>query len=118
MQPIPSLLLATLLSTAIVLAWWRHRARRRHRAYARVLDAAENFEARLRIARAQIGQNDGDPVRDALQEMLRQRLWLQQHGASAELAALEAMRESIEQAQARIDRQLAQLALVRAGGGI
>jgi hypothetical protein len=117
-QPIPSLLLATLLATAIVLAWGRHRARRRHRAYARVLDAADTFEARLRIARAQIGQDDGDPVRDALQEMLRQRLWLQQHGASAELAALEAMRESIEQAQARIDRQLAQLALVRAGGGI
>ena len=116
MQPIPSLLLATLLATAIVLAW-RHRVRRRRRAYAHVLDAADTFEARLRIARAQIGQNGGDPVRDALQEMLRQRLWLQQHGASADVAALDAMRESIEQAQARIDRQLAQLALVRAGGG-
>lgn len=115
MQPIPSLLLATLLATVIVLAW-RHRVRRRHRAYARVLDAADTFEARLRIARAQIGQDGGDPVRDALQEMLRQRLWLQQHGARADAAALDAIRESIEQAQARIDRQLAQLALVRAGG--
>lgn len=116
MQPIPSLLLATLLATVIVLAW-RHRARRRHRAYARVLDAADTFEARLRVARARIGQKDGDPVRDALQEMLRQRLWLQQHGAGADVAALDALRDSIEQAQARIDRQLAQLALVRAGGG-
>lgn len=116
MQPITSLLLATVLATAIVLVW-RHRARRRHRAYARVLDAADTFEARLRIARAQIGQAGADPVRDALQEMLRQRLWLQQHGSSADIAALDAMRESIEQAQARIDRQLAQLALVRAGAG-
>ena len=115
MQPIPSLLLATLLSAAIVLAW-RHRVRRRQRAYARVLDAADTFEARLRVARAQIGQNHGDPVREALQEMLRQRLWLQQHGSSAHIAALDAVRESIEQAQARLDRQLAQLALVRAGG--
>ncbi|MDR7192749.1 hypothetical protein [Luteimonas terrae] len=116
MQPIPSLLLAIFIAAAIVLAW-RHRARRRHRAYARVLDAADTFEARLRIARTQIGSSSGDPVRDALQEMLRQRLWLQQHGSSADVAALDAMRESIEQAQARIDRQLAQLALVRAGDG-
>ncbi|MCD9008200.1 hypothetical protein LDO31_18555 [Luteimonas sp. XNQY3] len=116
MQPIPSLLLATLLAAAIVLAW-RHRVRRRHRAYARVLDAADTFEARLRIARAQLGQDDGDPVRDALQEMLRQRLWLQHNGSSADVAALDAMRESIEQVQARIDRQLARLARVRAGGG-
>lgn len=115
MQPIPSLLLATLVAAVIVLAL-RHRVRRRHRAYARVLDAADTFEARLRVARAQVGQDGGDPVRDALQEMLRQRLWLQEHGLSADVAALDAMRESIEQAQARIDRQLAQLALVRAGG--
>jgi len=113
-QPIPSLLLATLVATAIVLAW-RLRNRRRWHAYARVLDAADAFEARLRVVRRQIGQDDGDPVRDALQEMLRQRLWLQQHGAGADIAALDAMRDSIAQAQARIDRQLAQLALARAG---
>lgn len=115
MQPIPSLLLATLLAAVIVLVW-RHRGRRRRRAYARVLDAADAFEARLRIARGQIGQNDGDPVREALQEMLRQRLWLQQHGPSADVASLEAMCASIEQARARIDRQLHQLPQVRAGG--
>ncbi|MDR6992418.1 hypothetical protein [Luteimonas sp. 3794] len=116
MQPIPSLLLAICLAAAIVVVW-RHHVRRRHRAYARVLDAADALEARLRIARAQIGPTGGDPVRDALQEMLRQRLWLQQHGAHADLAALAAMEASIAQALARIDRQLAQLALARAGGG-
>lgn len=114
MPPIPSLLLAAVLAIVIVLAW-RHRGRRRRRALTRLLDAADAFEARLRIARSRIGQEDGDPVRDALQEMLRQRLWLQQQGGSADVDALEAMRISIEQAQARIDRQLEQLALARAG---
>lgn len=113
MPPIPTLLLAAVLAAAIVLAW-RLRARRRRLAFARVLDAADAFEARLRVVRAQVGQADGDPVRDALQEMLRQRLWLQQHGAAAGVRALDAMRDSIEQAQARIDRHLAQLALARA----
>ncbi len=112
--PIHSLLLAALFATAIVLAW-RLRAGRRRRAYARLLDAADAFEARLRIVRTQVGSGDGDPVREALQEMLRQRLWLQQHGARAGVGALDAMRASIEQAQARVDRQLAQLALARAG---
>ncbi|MET0327905.1 MAG: hypothetical protein ABW163_03940 [Luteimonas sp.] len=114
MPSIPSLLLAACVAAVIVLAW-RRRVRRRHRAFARVLDAADAFEARLRVVRAQIGQDEGDPVRDALQEMLRQRLWLQQHGAGADVVALDAMRDSIEQAQARVDRQLAQLALARAG---
>lgn len=114
MPPIHSLLLAAaVLAVAIVLIGG-HRSRRRRLAYAQVLDAADAFEARLRLARTRIGENGGDPVRDALQEMLRQRLWLQQQGDSADVAALEAMRNSIEQAQARIDRQLAQLALARA----
>ena len=111
---IPSLLLAACVAAAIVLAW-RQRVRRRHRAYARVLDAADAFEARLRVVRTQIGRDEGDPAREALQEMLRQRLWLQQHGARAGVAALDTMRDSIEQAQARVDHQLAQLALARAG---
>lgn len=113
MPPIPSLLLAALL-TVLIIAAWRQRARRRRRALAQVLDAADAFEARLRLARARIGQAGRDPVRDALQEMLRQRLWLQQQGDSADVAALDAMRTSIEDAQARIDRQLAQLALAHA----
>ncbi|WP_158238402.1 MULTISPECIES: hypothetical protein [Luteimonas] len=45
--------------------------------------------------------------------MLRQRLWLQQHGASADLGALEAMRLSIDASRARLDVQLAQVAEAR-----
>ncbi|ATD67372.1 hypothetical protein CNR27_07945 [Luteimonas chenhongjianii] len=115
MPPIPSLALATLLALAIVLLW-RHARRRRRLAFARVLDAADAFEARLRTVRARLGTVEGDPVREALQEMLRQRLWLQQHGGSAGVAALDAMRVSIEQAQARIDRHLADLTSAIEGG--
>lgn len=118
---IPSLLLSAVLAAPIVGLWQWHRARRRRQAYARVLDAADAFEARLRLARRQIDsldQGGGDPVRDALQEMLRQRLWLQQHGAGANVATLDTLRDSIVAAQAKIDRHLAQLAEARAAAGI
>lgn len=120
MPPIQTLLLAALCATTIVaLLHWR-RARRRRQAYARVLDAADALESRLRAARSQVDGLDGagDPVREALQEMLRQRLWLQLHGARASVASLDAMRDSIVAAQARIDGQLAQLARARAAAGV
>lgn len=87
-----------------------------------MLDAADALETRLRLARAQIDSFDGpegvDPVRDALQEMLRQRLWLQRHGLTASVGALDALGTSIIAAQQRIDRHLAQLAQARAAAGV
>jgi len=105
----------TVLSAAIVVAVlalvWR--ARRlgapRQRALARLLDAADALEARLRTAKAEIEAITGDEdesVRAALQEMLRQRLWLQQHGETASTRTLDEIRVSIEQARGRIDQQL------------
>lgn len=76
---------------------------------ARLLDAADALEARLRTAKAEIEAITGDEdetVRAALQEMLRQRLWLQQHGGTATIQTLDEIRTSIEQARARIDQQL------------
>ena len=81
----------------------------RERAVAELLDAADALEARLRQARAEIeaiAGDDANPVRDAMQEMLRQRLWLQQHGQTASVLKLDEIRASIEQARARIDQQL------------
>ena len=121
MPTIPSLLLSAVLAAAIVGLWHGRRVRRRRLAYARVLDAPDAFEARLRLARSQLGSldpGDTDPVRDALQEMLRQRLWLQQHGAEASVATLDTLRDSIVAAQTKIDRHLAQLAEARAAAGI
>ncbi len=115
----------TLLSIALLaLAGWlwlrgRRTARGRHqRAMAGVLDAADALEARLRTARSEIesvaGDGRDDPVRKALQEMLRQRLWLQQHGRAASISQLDAVRESIDAARARIEQQLHRIERARA----
>jgi len=95
---------------ALALAWaYGRRDNPRQRALARLLDAADALEARLRTAKIEIeaitGDEDGT-VHTALQEMLRQRLWLQQHGASASVQKLDEIRASIEQARTRIDQQL------------
>ena len=82
-----------------------------------VLDAADALEARLRTARSEIEAVAGegaDPVREAMQEMLRQRLWLQQHGPTASPGQLDAVRDSIDAARSRIDHQLGRIERARA----
>lgn len=114
-------LLLTAIATALA-AWFLLRRRgsgqdRHRRAMAGVLDAADALESRLRTARSEIEAVAGDgedPVREAMQEMLRQRLWLQQHGAAASVAQLDAVRESIDGARARIDQQLRRIEAARA----
>jgi methyl-accepting chemotaxis protein len=89
---------------------------RRQEAVGRLLDAADALETRLRTARAEIEAVTGDenPTRDAMQEMLRQRLWLQQHGGDASLEQLDDVRTSLEQARERIDQQLQRIQQARA----
>ncbi|HJR72584.1 MAG TPA: hypothetical protein VJ806_02955 [Luteimonas sp.] len=91
---------------------------RRQQAVGEVLDAADALEARLRDARSEIeavaGDEEAEPVREALREMLRQRLWLQQHGDAASLDELDAVRDSIDTARARIEQQLLQIERARA----
>lgn len=76
----------------------------------RLLDSADALETRLRAARSVIeaiaGELDPDPVGDAMREMLRQRLWLREHGQQASLAELQLVRASIDQARTRIEGQL------------
>jgi methyl-accepting chemotaxis protein len=89
----------------------------RQRAMAGLLDAADALEARLREARAEIQAVVGDeanPVREAMQEMLRQRLWLQQHGQDATVEQLVQVRDSIDDGRRRIDHQLARIERARA----
>lgn len=113
-------LVTVLLAAAaaiIALFTLRRRSGRRQRALSEVLDAADALEARLRTARAEIeaiAGNDDNPVRDALQEMLRQRLWLQQHGHDASLEQLASVRDSIDAGRRRIDQQLLQIERARA----
>lgn len=83
-----------------------------------LLDAADALEARLRTARSEIeavvGEDAEDPVRDALREMLRQRLWLREHGQTATLRELDRVRSSIDAARARIELQLSRIERARA----
>ena len=116
-------ILALLLTAAAALLLFtiaivRRRTGRRQRAVRQLLDAADALEARLRTARSEIeavaGDHIDDPVHDAMREMLRQRLWLREHGPSASVAELQQVRESIDQARARIELQLGRIERARA----
>lgn len=112
--------LLLLLSALVVavLAFGRYLPGRRERAMREVLDAADALEAQLRVARAEIeavaGNGGEDPVGEAMREMLRQRLWLRDHGRAASLAQLDEVRNSIDAARDRIDQQLSRIAKARA----
>ena len=56
-----------------------------------------------------------NPVRGAMQEILRQRLWLQDNAASADLAQLDAVRRSLDSARASLEHQLQRVSQARAG---
>ena len=102
------LLLPALLLAVVAIVLWlgrriRQRSQGRQRAIRELLDAADALEARLRTARDEIEAVAGDhqnPVRGAMQEILRQRLWLQDNAASADLAQLDAVRRSLDSARA------------------
>lgn len=111
------LLLVTAVAVVVAMLALRKRGRRRQAAVSGVLDAADALEERLRAARAEIEAitgSDGNPVREALHEMLRQRLWLQQHADAASLEQLDSVRDSIDAARRQIDRQLLQIERARA----
>lgn len=115
-----ALLLLLVIATGVAMAMaWRIRQRshaRRH-AIRAVLDAADALEARLRTAREEIEAVAGDhenPVRGAMQDLLRQRLWLQDHAITAELAQLDGVRASLDSARASLEQQLLRISLARA----
>lgn len=116
--PLLTALLIGFIVAMLLLAWWvPWRARRRQHALSRLLDAADALEQRLRDARSELEQStsgDRDGVQDALQEMLRQRLWLQQHGEGASVDQLDQMRQSIDAARERLDQQLVLIERARA----
>ncbi len=102
------LLLIAALAVALTVML-RRRGGGRRQAVKQVLDAADLLEARLRAARTEIeaivGTQD-NPVLEAQQEMLRQRLWLQQHGEDASVDQLIAVRDTIEAGGHRLEQQL------------
>lgn len=107
---------AAVLVVAVFVFMMRRRGSARERAMSQLLDAADGLEERLRTARQEIEAitgDEADPVRDALKEMLRQRLWLREHGRAATITELDRVRASIEDARVRIDQQLLQIERAR-----
>lgn len=105
------------LSLWLALRAYRHN-RLRQQTISQLLDAADALETRLRAARAEIeavAGDDGNPVLTAMQELLRQRLWLQEHAQLATLQTLQQMRISMDAARGRIERQLQQVDRARTG---
>lgn len=105
-------------AATLLIAVLRQRTpKKRDRAVRELLDAADALEARLRTARAEIeavtGERGLDPVGEAMREMLRQRLWLRDHGREASLAQLQEVRTSIDAARSRIENQLARIERAR-----
>ncbi|HEY4582797.1 MAG TPA: hypothetical protein VIG88_08040 [Lysobacter sp.] len=106
-----ALLLAALLAATVLMLLRRPRRMSPHqRAVRDVLDAADALEDRLRTARAEIeavaGDHGPNPVGDAMREMLRQRLWLRDHGETATPEQLAGVRDAIDAARGRIEHQL------------
>lgn len=111
----------TVLALCALLLLWRlfGPASRRQRAIRELLDAADALEIRLRAARGEIEAIAGDqqdPVRTAMQEILRQRLWLQEHVNDASVEHLQAVRDSLEAARAKLEGQLQRVQQARVGG--
>lgn len=106
---------------AVVIAMLLGRKRRlspHQRAVRDVLDAADALEDRLRTAKAEIeavaGEHGPNPVGDAMREMLRQRLWLRDHGGTATPEQLAGVRDAIDAARGRIEHQLERIEEARA----
>lgn len=111
---------AALAVGALFLLWrLRRPANGRQRAIRELLDAADALETRLRTAREEIEAIAGDqqdPVRGAMQEILRQRLWLQEHADDASVEHLQAVRDSLETARVKLEGQLQRVDQARLGG--
>jgi hypothetical protein len=106
-------------SGLLVLAWRERRGvLARRNAIVGVMDAADALEARLRDARGELEAVAGDhenPVRGAMQDLLRQRLWLQEHAQDASLSQLDGVRRALDEARLQLERQLGLIARARAG---
>ena len=111
----------TVLALCSLLLLWRlfGPASRRQRAIRGLLDSADALETRLRMAREEIEAIAGDqedPVRAAMKEILRQRLWLQEHANDASVEHLQAVRDSLEAARTKLEGQLQRIEQARVGG--
>ncbi len=99
------------LATVVFLAE-RRRQQRRWGLLREVMDSADALESQLTRVRRQLdgvasaGHADA-ALRDVLHDLLRQRMWLQQHGMDARIAELEEVRSHLDAGRRRLDAQTA-----------
>lgn len=118
MKTVALIILALLAGLGFWLALRQRRdSLRRQQIVSQLLDAADALETQLRAARSEIEAIAGDhvnPVRTAMQDLLQQRLWLQENAQRASLAQLESVRDALNAARTKLEQQLQQVAQVRA----
>ena len=128
----PELIILAGLAVAVLflpVAVWVHRGRRRDRTLTRLLDLADELEVlldrsqqRMQALQEIVGRVPADiatvaraslegtaPIRDAKRDVLQHRLWIQQHGASARQAELDAACAALDRARTRLATQLEEL---------
>jgi len=104
-----AILAVVALAVAIYMAQRLH-MRRRWSLLREVMDSADALELQLTRTRRQLdgiasaGQADA-ALRDVLHDLLRQRMWLQQHGMDARITELEAVRSRLDAGRQRLDAQ-------------
>lgn len=117
MNAVALLIAAAIAAVAVIVLRRSRRMTPHEKAVRDVLDAADALEDRLRVARAEIeavaGEHVPNPVGDAMREMLRQRLWLRDHGSSATPDQLAEVRAAIVSARSRIDQELLRIEAAR-----
>ncbi len=99
------------LAVAIFLAQ-RRRQHQRWSLLREVMDSADALEMQLTRVRRQLdgvasASHADAALRDVLHDLLRQRMWLQQHGMDARIAELEAVRSRLDAGRQRLDAQTA-----------
>lgn len=118
------LLVVSVLGAIVIVRYWL--GHRRERAMLRLLRGADALEADIKQCRARLAQahaavavtpdlpsagsaNARDAIDRALRNLLEHRLWIRDRAPKASLGELEQAASALENAGARIHRQLEQL---------
>ena len=104
MQKFFWLLLAIIALFAVSMALRNRRDRRRQATLRSTLDAADALESEIRAARSALKAADlgtasaEDALDSAMRDLLKQRLWLQSHAATANTEALDRVLQGLQAA--------------------
>ena len=106
----PIAIVAVIALAVAVFVAQRRRMHQRWSLLREVMDSADALEMQLTRVRRQLdGVASADQadaaLRDVLHDLLRQRMWLQEHGMDARITELEAVRSRLDAGRQRLDAQ-------------